>query len=116
MPYTDIIFVRLIKSIDRRRFAKIVEEWGGDSYDKAFRSWSHLVVLLFAQLSEATSLRALEIGFNAHPEHHERLGVKRLCRSTLSDANARRPPQIFEATFSALAELTDRHTRHEGAE
>ena len=37
-------------------------------------------------------------------------------RSTLSDANARRPVGVFAETFAMLAKKADRHTRVEGAE
>jgi putative transposase len=44
------------------------------------------------------------------------LGVGKVVRSTLSDANARRPVGVFAETFAMLAEKADRHTRVEGAE
>jgi putative transposase len=44
------------------------------------------------------------------------LGVGKVARSTLSDANARRPVGVFAETFAMLAEKADRHTRREGAE
>lgn len=115
MQFRDSTFGSLLKPISRRRFQTIVERFEGDAYDKSFRSWDHLVSLIYAQLSGADSLRGLIAGFNANAQHHYHLGVGRLSRSTLSDANARRPAGIFAETFALLADLADRQTRQEGA-
>jgi IS4 transposase len=116
MRYVDSIFGSLLKPIDRQWFQSIVDECNGDAYDKSFKSWEHLVALTFGQLSHADSLRGLEAGFNANSHHHYHLGVGPLARSTLSDANARRPVGIFAQTFTMLSQMADRQTRHEGAE
>lgn len=115
MQFRDSTFGNLLKPISRRRFQTIVERFDGDAYDKSFRSWDHLVSLIYAQLSGTDSLRGLEAGFNANAPHHYHLGVGPLSRSTLSDANARRPVGIFAETFALLADMADRRTRQEGA-
>jgi len=114
MRFADSIFASLLKPIDRRRFARIVDEHDGDAYDKSFKSWDHLVALVYAQLGRVESLRGLEAGFNANSQHHYHLGTGKLARSTLADANARRPTVIFAQTFAMLAAATDRRTRQEG--
>jgi IS4 transposase len=60
-------------------------------------------------------LRGLELAFNANAQAHYHLGVGKLARSTLSDANARRPTPVFAATFTMLAGLADRQMRRDGA-
>ena len=116
MRFCNSIFASLLKPIDRRRFQAIVDRFEGDAYDKSFKSWDHLVALIYAQLSHADSLRGLAAGFNANAEHHYHLGVGALARSTLADANARRPVSIFAHTFALLVGAADRQTRREGAE
>jgi IS4 transposase len=116
MRYHDSVFGMLLKPISRRWFAEAVERHGGDAYDKSFRSWDHLVSLIFAQLSGAVSLRGLEAVWNAHAHHHYHLGTGKLVRSTLSDANTRRPVALFAETFAMLAGLADRVLRREGSE
>ena len=116
MRYHDSIFGSLIKPIDRRQFRAIVERHDGDAYDKSFKSWDHLVTLVGAQLAQVASLRAVEGAFNANSHQHYHLGVGKVARSTLSDANARRPVGVFADTFAMLAAKADRHTRKEGAE
>jgi putative transposase len=115
MRFADSIFASLLKPIDRRQFARIVDEHDGDAYDKSFRSWDHLVALVYAQFGKVESLRALEAGFNANSQHHYHLGTGKLARSTLADANGRRPIAIFAQTFAMLAGAADRRTRQEGA-
>jgi putative transposase len=116
MRFCDSIFAKLLKPIDRRQFAKIVDQHDGDAYDKSFKSWDHLVALVYAQLAGLDGLRALESGFNANSQQHYHLGTGRLARATLSDANARRPVEIFAQTFAMLAAMADRQMRQEGAQ
>jgi IS4 transposase len=116
MRYIDSIFANLLKPIPRRWFKATVERHGGDAYDKSFKSWDHLVALVFAQLSGIDSLRGLEAVWNAHSHHHYHLGTGALARSTLADANARRPVAILAETFDMLSGLADRALRQEGSE
>jgi putative transposase len=116
MRYCDSIFGRLLEPINRRQFQTVVDGLDGDAYDKSFKSWDHLVELIFAQLSGNDSLRGVVAGFNANAQHHYHLGTGRLSRSTLSDANARRPIGIFAQTFAALSAMASRQPRSEGME
>ena len=114
MRFNPSIFGKLLEAIDRREFQAIVERHGGDAYDKSFRSWDHMVALIYAQLSGADSLRCLEAGWNANGQHHYHLGSGRLARATLADAGQRRPVGVFAEVFSRLAAQLDRKTRREG--
>ncbi len=57
---------------------------------------------MFAQMTGRTSLRDLEENFNTKRNHHYHLGVERIKRSSLSDANNNRPSAIFMETFFYL--------------
>ena len=117
MPMQDSVFVELLKPIRRRSFQQIVDRHDADAYDKSFKSWQHLVALLFAQLSGITSLRGLVAAFNAERNGHYHLGVVgRLARSTLAEANVRRPLAVFTEFFAHLSGELDRVTRRDGAE
>jgi IS4 transposase len=110
------VFVELLKPINRRAFSQIVARHYGDAYDKSFKSWDHLLTLIFAQLSSETSLRGLEAAFNANSGAHYHLGTRKLARSTLAEANARRPVGVFADLFASLSAELDRKTRRDGAE
>jgi putative transposase len=116
MRFTPNILGKLVEPIDRRRFRSTVDEHAGDVYDKSFDSWDHLMALIYGQLSGATGLRSLVAGWNANSQHHYHLGSDLLARSTLSDANRRRPIAVFADTFALLANQLDRQTRREGAQ
>jgi putative transposase len=109
MRHCNSIFANLLKPIPRRWFKATVERHGGDAYD-------HLVLLTFAQFCGVASLRGLEAVWNAHSHHHYHLGTGPVARSTLSDANARRPVTVFSETFAMLSGLADHALRREGAE
>jgi putative transposase len=111
MRFVSSIFTSLLKPIDRRRFRASVARHGADAYGKSFNSWEHCVALVFAQLSGASSLRALETGFNAQSNHHYHLGCGQLSRSTLADANRRRPVAVFTDVFQGLVGQLGRKAR-----
>jgi len=116
MRYSDSTLGNLLKPICRRWFDRVVDRHAGNAYDKSFGSWDHLVALIYAQLGGARSLRGLEAAWNANAHHHYHLGVGKLARSTLADANARRPPAIFSETFAMLSGVAGRLVRREGQE
>jgi putative transposase len=116
MRFKDSIFGSLLEPINRRQFQSFVDGCDGDAYDKSFRSWDHLLSLIYAQMSGATSLREATSGFNANSQHHYHLGTGKLSRSTLSDANARRPVGVFAQTFIHLTKIAARQMRCEGVE
>jgi putative transposase len=98
MRFTPSIFGKLLEPIKRRPFDTLAARHAGDAYVKSFSSWTHLLALVYAQFASAASLRSLEAGWNAHRQHHYHLGGGRLVRSTLGDANKRRPVAIFAET------------------
>jgi putative transposase len=116
MRFSPSIFGQALEAIDRRAFQTIVDRHNGDAYDKSFDSWDHLVALVFAQFSACDSLRGLVNLWNAGAQHHYHLGCGPLKRTTLSDANQRRPVAVFADLLKRLSGLLDRKARKESAE
>jgi putative transposase len=116
MRFTPTILGQLLEPINRRQFTAIVERRNADAYDKTFRSWDHLVALVYAQFSALDSLRGLEAGWNANCQHHYHLASGALARSTLADANRRRPAEVLADAFALVAGQIDRRTRRDGQE
>ena len=92
------IYGQVTDLLDRQKILRISRGKGGERYVKHFDAWRHLVVMLYAVVKRFDSLR--EITDPMFP------GVRKLShpgiglmprRSTLADANARRPESIFEA-------------------
>ena|SRR5215472_8742617 len=103
--YQNTVLGGLLKALPRRRFAAIVERHSGDRYIKGFSAWDHLVALVFGQLGGLSGLRKVETVWNAQARHHYHLGSGVIRRSTLSDANRRRPSAIFAGAFAELSQL-----------
>jgi IS4 transposase len=94
---------RLLQPIPRQPFEDLVKRLGAQRYIKTFTCWRHLVALVFAQLSGTDGLRPLVAGFQAlSPAQRRSLDVGALCRSTLDDANARRPAQWLAEVAASL--------------
>ena len=114
--YQNTVFGALLKAVPRRIFASIVSRHDADRYDKDFRSWDHLVALIFAQLGGISSLRELVTIWNTQASAHYHLATGPVLRSTLSDANQRRPSAVFAELFGHLTGLASRSLRREGEE
>ncbi|MEZ4798629.1 MAG: DUF4372 domain-containing protein [Flavobacteriales bacterium] len=68
-----------------------------------FDSFHHLISMLYAQFENCSSLREVEIGMLACMEKMKHLGiVHQTKRSTLSEANIRRDPKIFEELYFSI--------------
>ena len=103
MAYSTTILNQLLNLLRGHDFENAVSAAGADRYVKHFGAWQQLVVLLYAQASGKDSLRAIQNGLCAHPEQLYHLGLEQpVAKSTLADANARRPSAIFETLFYSL--------------
>lgn len=97
------MYGQLLSLLDKARILKISCETGGERYIKHFDAWQHLVIMLYAVIKRFDSLR--EITNSMFPEARKflHLGISMMPRrSTLSDANARRPESIFESIYRHL--------------
>jgi IS4 transposase len=102
-----------MKGLPRHVFDHGVAQTQGNKHSKGFDCWDQLVAMVFAQLSDCSSLRALEAGFNGHSTHHYHLGTRPIRRSTLSDANAKRSTKPFELTVKWLMAQASRQLRRD---
>lgn len=111
--YRNTRFSDILKGLSRGTFDRLVEKHQADKYCKGFRSWGHLVSMIFAQLSDCRSLRQVEAGFNSQAQHHYHLGTHTLKRSTLSEANQRRNSELFAELCGQLMQGAQRQLRRE---
>lgn len=94
---------QLIYLLNKAEVLEISRSNGGERYVKHFDAWQHLLIMLYAIIKRFDSLR--EITDSMFPEARKlaHLGISIMPRrSTLSDANARRPEIIFEKTYRSL--------------
>ena len=113
MPHYNTIFNQLLQILPRYDFEKAVNLHKGDKYVKYFSSWQQFNTMLYAQIRSKDSLRDITTSLNVQKNNWYHIGLRGVCRSTLSDANNRRPYQIFEHLFYALLkrckDITPKH-------
>ncbi len=97
------ILTQLLSLIPRSLVNQLAQKHKADYYCKTFRTYDHLVSMLFCGFHQCSSLRELITGLqaNAHRLNHMGL-VHTPRRSTLADANRRRTAMFFEELFHAL--------------
>ena len=95
MPHQNSVFHGLLKHVPWHRLEQSVEKYGADALSRRLSSKRHLIALLFGQLSGANSLREIVTGLSSHERRLYHAGGAPVKRSTLSDANAERPWQVF---------------------
>lgn len=97
------IFSQLLNMIPLGQLSRLVAQHGGDRYYKRFRTYDHLVTMLYACFNRCDSLREIMVGLQANQHKLGQLGLRFMpARSTLADANQRRPVAIFEQLYHAL--------------
>jgi hypothetical protein len=105
MQYQSTVFGALLKAIPRGRFERIAERHHRGRAKRTLQPWGHLVTMVMSQLSGAGSLRDLERMLAHHPGVLPHLGLSRVARATLADANAGRPCGLFEDIAGELAAM-----------
>lgn len=112
--YSNTRLSDIMKGLPRSVIAQAVEHTGADKHSKGFKVWDQLLVMVYGQLSGSISLRSLLSRFNHHKAHHYHLGTQEIKRSTLSDANRKRPVEVFETICNHLLQQANRKIRQEG--
>ena len=88
------------------KILQISEDLGGERYTKRFNVWIHLIVMLYAVIKRFDSLREITTSLLADTHKLAHIGITfKIGRSTLADANKRRPEAIFEAIYRDLYSL-----------
>ena len=99
------VLSQIIKLINRDKVHKLATTTKVNRYVKSFDAFTHLVVMIYAALSGAKSIRQVVEGFEANVTRLNHLGISYLVRrSTLSDANKKRTSQFFGDVYKALYE------------
>ena len=97
------VYGQLIKSLDRDKIIEMSRKSGGERYVKSFDGYTHLLTMLFAVIMRFDSLREIEAAMTAEVRKLRHIGIRSVPkRSTLSDANARRPEAFFEQVYRDL--------------
>jgi len=103
MRHHNSLFHQLLQFVPWGEFERAVDAHGADARVRRLTTKSQLIALLYAQLSGAQSLREIEETMASHERRLYHLGATAPARSTLADANAKRPAQLFADLFAVLA-------------
>ncbi len=99
------IYGQLIKSLDRAKIIEMSRRHGGEKYVRSFDGYTHLLTMLYVVIQRFDSLREIETSMTAEVRKLHHVGIETVPkRSTLSDANARRPEKFFEEVYMDLYE------------
>src|SRR5574344_722928 len=97
------LYGQVINLLDKSKIFQISCKNGGERYTKRFSIWVHLVVMLYAVIMRFDSLREITASLLAETRKLNHLGITfKIGRSTLADANKRRPESIFEDIYRNL--------------
>ena len=97
------LYSQIIDLLDKAKILRLSRENGGERYIKRFDCWTHLVVMLYAVIMRFDSLREISTSLQAEARKLCHLKITMMTsRSTLADANKRRPESIFEAIYRDL--------------
>ena len=111
MRHQNSVFHELLKHVAWDLFDDLVSRHGADSRVRRLSTKSQFVALLYGQLSGAVSLREIATGLASHTARLYHLGARPVQRSTLADANARRPSAVFTGLFAEMVKRAGRGLR-----
>jgi len=103
MASRKIVFSQLLDHIPKRFFRRCVERYDGNHNVRSFSCWDQLVCMIFAQLTNRDSLRAIETSLNGFRQKYHLIGLRgNVARSNLADANERRDCRIYSTLCQYL--------------
>ena len=102
VPHQNIVFHGLLKHIPWSSVDRLVDQFDADRDPRGLRTKAHLIAMLYAQFCGARGLREIESNLRSHAGKFYHLGGCTVSRSTLSEANASRPVEVFGGLLSAL--------------
>jgi IS4 transposase len=116
MRHHNSVFHSVLKHVPWSQFDRLVAAHAADAGVRRLTTKSQLVALLYGQLSGAASLREIVTGLESHAARLYHVGADAVRRSTLSDANTRRPVAVFAELLAMLMTQAHRGLRRKLAE
>lgn len=116
MRHQHSVLHGVLKQVPWRVFERLVDEHGADRRVRRLTTRSQLVALLYGQLAGASSLREIEAALASPAARLYHAGAREVSRSTLADANAGRPAEVFTGLFGHLVAQASRGLRRKVGE
>lgn len=103
MPQIPYIFTQLTTFMPKDIFDRLVKKHNGNAYVKTYSCWSHLLVMVWAQLTSRRSLRDIEVSLRAHIGKLYRMGIGKCpSHNNISKANSQRDVAIYREMAQAM--------------
>ncbi len=112
MRHHNSVFHQIQKHVPWGVFDRLVDEHRADHRARRLSTKGQFLALLFGQLAGAVSLREIEAGLASHEARLYHVGGRSVARTTLAEANARRPAAVYSGLFAHIAASASRSTRH----
>ena len=99
------LFSQVLSLIDKNICSKIIREYQSDKHSKGINTWTHMVSMIFMQLSAANSIRDISTGLLSATGNLNHFGItKAPSKSSISYLNATRNYDVFKDIYFALLE------------
>jgi len=100
MSHSNTVLSQLLNLIDRHDFQKLEnEQFRPQRKYRTLSRWSQFTAMMFAQITGRASLRDITDSLQTQAGRLYHLGISSVKKSTLADANNRRPAEFFQAFF-----------------
>ena len=113
MNQFSTIFNQLLQLLPQAEFEKVISRFKTDRYVKQFTTKALFAVHLFAQIRQKDSLRDILCGLEQHKSSWYHIGLKKIARSTISDANNRITYEVYEQLFYQMLGKCQQMTTHD---
>ena len=111
MTNFSTILNQLLQFLPQSEFEKVIKTYRSDRYVKYFKTKALFVVHLYAQIRKKDSLRDIICGLEQHQSKWYHIGLEKVKRSTMSEANNRVPYQVYESLFYTMLKKCDSITQ-----
>jgi ribosomal protein L13 len=116
MLHQNSVLHSLLKHVPWHKLEQAVEKHDADALSRTLDTKRHFIALLYGQFSGASSLREIVTGMTSHETRLYHVGARPVKRSTMSDANSKRPWQVFSELFAQMLPQAHRGLRRATAD
>jgi hypothetical protein len=102
MNNNTTILKQLLQPISRPEFQKHTDFFQAEKHAKGLSSWNQFVTMIFAQLTNQSSLHSIESGLRTNSNCLYHLGISKTSKSTIAYANENRDYRVYEHMFYDL--------------
>ena len=102
MTKFSTVLNQLLQFLPQHEFESSIKRFKSDRYVKYFTTKALFVVHLYSHIRKKDSLRDIVCGLEQHQSKWYHIGLEKIKRSTISDANNRVPYEVYETLFYTM--------------